>query len=74
MGSPKFLTLDKIQNHTIVIDVGFSVIDGKIYGDSDFENISKNGNSITPVPGGVGSLTVAMLLNNTFLAYSRKKK
>jgi methylenetetrahydrofolate dehydrogenase (NADP+)/methenyltetrahydrofolate cyclohydrolase len=51
MGSPKFLTLDKIQNHTIVIDVGFSVIDGKIYGDCDFENILKNGNSITPVPG-----------------------
>ncbi len=74
MGSPKFLTLDKIQNHTIVIDVGFSVIDGKIYGDCDFENILKNGNSITPVPGWVGSLTVAMLLNNTFLAYSRKKK
>jgi methylenetetrahydrofolate dehydrogenase (NADP+)/methenyltetrahydrofolate cyclohydrolase len=71
---PHFLTADKIWKNTIVIDVGFSVIDGKIYGDADFENIQKLWNSITPVPGWVGSMTVAMLLNNTFLAFQNQKK
>jgi methylenetetrahydrofolate dehydrogenase (NADP+)/methenyltetrahydrofolate cyclohydrolase len=71
---PHFLTADKIGKNSIVIDVGFSIQDGKIYGDADFENIQKQGNSITPVPGWVGSMTVAMLLNNTFLAYKNKKR
>lgn len=71
---PHFLTADKIGKNSIVIDVGFSIQDGKIYGDADFENIEKQGNSITPVPGWVGSMTVAMLLNNTFLAYKNKKR
>lgn len=72
LGKPHFLTTDKISQNTIVIDVGFSVIDGKIYGDADFENILQQWNPITPVPGGVGSLTVAMLLKNTFQAYKNK--
>jgi len=71
-GVPKMLTADMISHNTIVIDVGFSIIDGKIYGDADFESIEKNGNLITPVPGGVGRLTVAMLLSNTFKAYKMK--
>ncbi|MDD5769480.1 MAG: bifunctional 5,10-methylenetetrahydrofolate dehydrogenase/5,10-methenyltetrahydrofolate cyclohydrolase [Candidatus Gracilibacteria bacterium] len=71
MGSPEFLTTEKINKDTVVIDVGFSVIDGKIYGDCDFENIIQNGNKITPVPGGVGALTVAMLMKNTLKAYKK---
>ena len=74
LGKPHFLTYEKISPHAIVIDVWFSVVDGKILWDADFENIEKHWNMITPVPGWVGSLTVAMLLNNTFLAYQRKKK
>lgn len=69
MWSPNFLTLDKIKDDTIVIDVWFTVIDGKIYWDADFENISKNGNNITSVPGWVWTLTVAMLMANIIKAY-----
>ncbi|MBW7954593.1 bifunctional 5,10-methylenetetrahydrofolate dehydrogenase/5,10-methenyltetrahydrofolate cyclohydrolase [Candidatus Gracilibacteria bacterium] len=69
LGKPNFLTLDKIGDNTIVIDVGFTVIDGKIYGDACFGEILQNGNPITPVPGGVGVLTVAMLLKNTYKAF-----
>ncbi len=73
MWNPKFLTLDKINNKTIVIDVWFTIIDEKIYGDADFENIEKNWNMITPVPGWVWALTVAMLIKNTLKAYKNKK-
>lgn len=69
MWSPKFLTLDKINDNAVIIDVWFSVIDEKIYWDADFENIIKNWNSITPVPGWVWALTVASLLKNTLKAY-----
>ncbi len=74
MWVPKFLTPEKINKNTKVIDVGFSIIDDIIYGDADFENILRQWNDITPVPGGVGSLTVAMLLKNTFQAHQNTKK
>ncbi|MCH2188576.1 bifunctional 5,10-methylenetetrahydrofolate dehydrogenase/5,10-methenyltetrahydrofolate cyclohydrolase [Candidatus Gracilibacteria bacterium] len=67
-GNPGLLRADMISKEAIIIDVGFSVINGKICGDADFENISKNGNLITPVPGGVGPLTVAFLMKNTLEA------
>lgn len=70
---PKFLTVDKINQHTIIIDVWFTVIDGKIYWDADFENILKNWNSISPVPGWVWLLTVASLLKNTLKTYKNQK-
>ena len=55
---------------TIVIDVGITKKeDGKIYGDADFENIAKQWNMITPVPGWVWVMTVAILLKNTLKAY-----
>ncbi len=73
MGKPKFLTVEKINPKSIILDVGFSVIDEKIYGDCDFENIIKNGNAITPVPGWVGALTVACLMKNTLKALKERK-
>lgn len=69
MWVPKFLTVDKINKDAVIIDVWFTVIDDKIYGDCDFENIIKNWNSITPVPGWVWALTVAGLLKNTLTSY-----
>ena len=63
------LDANMIGKDTIVIDVGFTVIDGKIYGDADFASIHAKGNLITPVPGGVGQLTVAMLLQNTYKSF-----
>jgi len=74
MGVPKFLKASMIQKTTTIIDVGFSVIDGKIYGDADFESIISQENDITPVPGWVWVLTVAMLMKNTLQAYKNKKK
>ncbi len=66
---PWLLKQDMINEKTIIIDVWFTVINEKIYGDADFENINNNWNLITPVPGWVWRLTVANLLKNTFKAY-----
>jgi methylenetetrahydrofolate dehydrogenase (NADP+)/methenyltetrahydrofolate cyclohydrolase len=74
MWSPKFLTTEKIKSNSIIVDVWFTVIDGKIYWDADFENIIKNWNPITPVPGWVWALTVACLMKNTLKAYKNQKK
>ena len=69
VGKPKFITADFVKKGAVVIDVGINRIDGTIIGDVDFENVSKKCGKITPVPGGVGPLTVACLMRNTlFLA------
>lgn len=72
-GNPWLLSLDMINDATIVIDVWFTVEDGKIYGDACFEEIEKNGNKITPVPGWVGALTVLFLMKNTLKAFYLQK-
>ncbi len=64
VGKPKFITEDMIKNDAIVIDVGISRIDGKVRGDVDFDNVSKKASYITPVPGGVGPMTIAMVMDN----------
>ncbi|NME36109.1 MULTISPECIES: bifunctional methylenetetrahydrofolate dehydrogenase/methenyltetrahydrofolate cyclohydrolase FolD [Fusobacterium] len=69
LGKAKFVTENMVKEGAIVIDVGINRIDGKLYGDVDFENVSKKTSYITPVPGGVGPMTIAMLLNNTIKAY-----
>ncbi len=66
--NPGLLTLDMINDKTIVIDVWFTIIDEKIYWDANFEEINNNWNMITPVPGGVWALTVANLMNNVLKA------
>lgn len=68
-GVPGLLTLDMIQDSTIIIDVWFTMKDGRVYGDASFEEINNNGNLITPVPGWVGALTVLHLMKNTYKAY-----
>ena len=58
-----------VKDGAIIIDVGINRLDtGKIVGDVDFENVSKKASYITPVPGGVGPMTIAMLLNNVIKA------
>ena len=64
VGKPKFITEDMIKDEAIVIDVGISRVDGKVVGDVDFLNVSKKTSYITPVPGGVGPMTIAMVLEN----------
>jgi len=72
-GRPRFITGDMVKEGAVVIDVGVNRLDtGKLAGDVDFDSASKRARAITPVPGGVGLLTVAMLMKNTLLAASRQ--
>ena len=71
-GIPKLLTDDMIKDGAVVIDVGINNIDGEIMGDVDFDKVSKKASYITPVPGGVGPVTVAMLLENVIMCYNAK--
>jgi len=69
IGKPKFVTADMIKEGATVIDVGINRLDdGKIVGDTDFENIKNKAKYITPVPGGVGPMTIAMLMHNVVKA------
>jgi len=68
IGKKHFITADMVKKGSIVIDVGINREDGKIYGDVDFENVKDIAGFITPVPGGVGPMTIAMLLRNTLVA------
>lgn len=70
-GVPKLLKADMIKDKCVVIDVGISRVEGKIVGDCDFENIKSKCDYITPVPGGVGPMTVASVIENTLLCYER---
>ncbi len=70
-GKPQFLTQDMVSQNAVVIDVGISrLTSGKIVGDTDFENLYQHVKCITPVPGGVGPMTVLYLLINTLNAAS----
>lgn len=73
VGKAKFLTADMVKEGVILIDVGMNRgPDGKLCGDSDFEEVSKKASMITPVPGGVGPMTVACLLENTVTAAKKQ--
>lgn len=69
VGKPQFLTSDMIKDGVVVIDAGINRVNGKLCGDSDFEVIKDKCSFITPVPGGVGPMTVTMLLKNTLQSY-----
>jgi methylenetetrahydrofolate dehydrogenase (NADP+)/methenyltetrahydrofolate cyclohydrolase len=75
LGVPNYLKADMVKDGVVIIDVGITRVPDessekgyKITGDVDFENVSKKASFITPVPGGVGPMTIAMLLKNTLLA------
>lgn len=70
---PWLLTLDMVNDKTVIIDVWFTVVNDKIYWDADFDKIDKNGNQITPVPGWVWPLTVANLMWNVIKSYNLNK-
>ena len=68
IGRPKFLKGDMVKEGAVVIDVGINRVDGKLVGDVDFEEVAPKCSFITPVPGGVGPMTITMLLANTLSA------
>ena len=71
-GSPKLVKGSDVKEGVVVIDIGINRVDGKICGDVDFEEVSQKASYITPVPGGVGPMTIAMLIKNTFKSYKQK--
>lgn len=80
LGVPHFLKADMVKEGAVIIDVGITRVPDEtqergyyITGDVDFENVSKKSSFITPVPGGVGPMTIAMLLKNTLLARKRHR-
>ena len=64
IGQAKFITDEYVKDGAVVIDVGTNRVDGKLYGDVDFDKVSKKASYITPVPGGVGPMTITMLISN----------
>jgi methylenetetrahydrofolate dehydrogenase (NADP+)/methenyltetrahydrofolate cyclohydrolase len=68
IGKAHFITADMVRPGAVVIDVGTNRVDGKLVGDVDFAAVSQIASAITPVPGGVGPMTIAMLLKNTLTA------
>ncbi|MEK7583943.1 MAG: bifunctional 5,10-methylenetetrahydrofolate dehydrogenase/5,10-methenyltetrahydrofolate cyclohydrolase, partial [Patescibacteria group bacterium] len=73
VGKPRTVSADMVKDGAIIIDVGISSVDGQTVGDVDFKNVAPKTSYITPVPGGVGPMTVAMLLYNT-LQLSKERK
>ena len=71
VGRAGFVTADMVKAGAVVIDVGINRVDGKVCGDVDFENVKEKASWITPVPGGVGKMTITMLLDNTVEAAER---
>ena len=69
VGKRGIITKEMVKHKTIVIDVGINRVDGKIYGDVDFDSVKEKASYITPVPGGVGQMTVAELGENVLKAY-----
>lgn len=68
VGKAHFVTADMIKHGAVVIDVGINQLDGKLVGDVDFIQVSEHASAITPVPGGVGPMTIATLMENTYRA------
>ena len=72
VGSPRLVTAEMVREGAVVIDVGTNRTDDGLVGDVDFESVRDKASAITPVPGGVGPMTIAMLLSNTALAARRQ--
>ena len=72
IGKAEFLKGDMIKDGAVIIDVGMNRVDGKLYGDVDFDNVAEVAGYITPVPGGVGPMTICCLMENTIECFLRK--
>ncbi|MDE6474314.1 MAG: bifunctional methylenetetrahydrofolate dehydrogenase/methenyltetrahydrofolate cyclohydrolase FolD [Clostridia bacterium] len=68
IGKPKFVSADMVKDGAIVIDVGINRVDGKLCGDVDYDSVAPKTSFISPVPGGVGPMTISMLLFNTLMS------
>lgn len=73
VGKPKFIKGEWIKEGAVVVDVGINRLEGKLVGDVEFDMAAQRASYITPVPGGVGPMTVAMLMQNTLSAYEKQQ-
>lgn len=71
-GVPRLIKADMVREGAVVVDAGISFLEGRVRGDVDYENVEKKASYITPVPGGVGPMTIACLLRNTVVAAHRR--
>ena len=71
VGKARFIGPEMVREGAVVIDVGTNVVDGVLCGDVDFDRVREIAGAITPVPGGVGPMTIATLMENTFLSAQR---
>jgi 5,10-methylene-tetrahydrofolate dehydrogenase/Methenyl tetrahydrofolate cyclohydrolase len=69
IGKPKFVTCDMVKEGAVVVDVGINRVDDTLVGDCDFEFLCTRASAMTPVPGGIGPMTIAMLMKNSVQAY-----
>jgi len=69
IGKPNFVTADMVKDGSVIIDVGINRVEGKLVGDVDYQVVSQKVSLITPVPGGVGPMTIAMLMANTLQSF-----
>ena len=74
VGRPNFVTADMVKENAVVIDVGINRVDGKLVGDVNFDEVCEKASHSTPVPGGVGPMTIAMLMQNTLTAAKKQNK
>ena len=74
VGKPRLVTADMVKEGAVVIDIGTSKEAEKLVGDVDFAAVAKKASLITPVPGGVGPMTIAMLIENTLVCYEERRK
>lgn len=73
IGRPKFITAEDVKEGAVVVDVGINRVDGKLCGDVDFDGVKEKASYLTPVPGGVGPMTITMLLENTIQSAESRK-
>jgi methylenetetrahydrofolate dehydrogenase (NADP+)/methenyltetrahydrofolate cyclohydrolase len=74
IGKPNYVTKNMVKRGAIVIDVGINRVDDKLVGDVDYNDVYSKVKLITPVPGGVGPMTVIMLMKNVYKAYLKTRK
>lgn len=72
VGIANFVTADMVKDGAVIIDVGINRLNTKLVGDVDYENVKEKSSKISPVPGGVGPMTIAMLMKNTVLSFKRR--
>ena len=74
VGKPGFIKKEMIKDQAVIIDIGITMQNGKAVGDVDFDDVKNKAGYITPVPGGVGPMTIALALKNTLEIYKRRHK